>query len=91
MFPYLSPDVVQARYRAGDGFVDPRALTLGLLRASRASLHTSCRVVSLRELPYGGFDVGTDRGDIRAEQVVIAAGPFTAKLAALAGLISRWR
>lgn len=85
-FPYLSPDVVQARFRAGDGFVDPRALTLGLLRASRAPLHTSCRVVSLRHLPSGGFDVGTDRGDIRAEQVVIAAGPFTAKLAALAGV-----
>ncbi len=61
-FPYLSPEVVQARYRAGDGFVDPRALTLGLLRASGVPLHTSCRVVSLRDRPSGGFDVGTDQG-----------------------------
>ena len=86
MFPYLSRDVVQARYRAGDGFVDPRALTLGLLRASRAPVHTSCRVLSLRERPSGGFDVGTSHGAIRAEQVVIAAGPFTGKLASLAGV-----
>ena len=85
-FPYLSPEVVQARYRAGDGFVDPRALTLGLLRASEAPLHTSCRVVSLRDRPSGGFDVGTGQGLIRAEQVVIAAGPFSVNLAALTGV-----
>ncbi|MDE0710446.1 MAG: FAD-dependent oxidoreductase, partial [bacterium] len=80
-FPYLSGDVVSARYRADDGFADPRALTLGLLRASAAPLHVSCRVVSLGEAPSGGYDVGTSRGPIRAEQVVIAAGPFTAELA----------
>ena len=85
-FPYLSHEVVSARYRAGDGFADPRALALGLLRASGAPLHTSCRVVTLQESPAGGFQVGTGRGAIRAEQVVIAAGPFTGKLAALAGI-----
>jgi len=85
-FPYLSPEVVHARYRAGDGFVDPRALTLGLLQASGAPVHTSCRVVSLQDLPSGGFAIGTSRGSVRADQVVIAAGPFTAKLAALAGV-----
>lgn len=85
-FPYLSPDVVQARYRAGDGFVDPRALTLGLLRAAGTPLHTSCRVVSLREGPSGGFVVGADHGSFHADQVVLAAGPFTGKLAALAGV-----
>ena len=30
-FPYLSPEVIQARYRGADGFIEPRALTLGLL------------------------------------------------------------
>lgn len=85
-FPYLSPEVVHARYRAGDGFLDPRALTLGLLRASQAPLHTSCRVVSLRTLGSGGFEVKTDRGSVHADQVVIAAGPFSGKLAALLGV-----
>ncbi len=85
-FPYLSPEVVGARYRAGDGFVDPLAMTLGLLAASQAPLYTSCRVGSLREAASGGFRVGTNRGAIRADQVVIAAGPFTGKVAAMAGV-----
>ena len=85
-FPYLSPDVVSARYRADDGFADPRALTLGLLRASGAPVHTSCRVVSLAELPSGGFEVGTDQGSMHADQIVVAAGPFTARLASLLGV-----
>ena len=85
-FPYLSREVVSARYRADDGFADPRALTLGLLRASGAPVHTSCRVVSLAALPSGGFDVGTDRDSMRADQVVVAAGPFTAQLVAIAGV-----
>ena len=85
-FPYLSREVVHARYRAGDGFLDPRALTLGLLRASQAPLHTSCRVVSLRTLAAGGFEVATDRGAVHTDQVVIAAGPFSQKLAALLGV-----
>ena len=85
-FPYLSPEVVGARYRAGDGFVDPQAMTLGLLAASQAPLYTSCRVGSLREAAPGGFLVGTNRGAIRADQVVIAAGPFTGKVAAMAGV-----
>ncbi len=85
-FPYLSPEVVQARFRADDGFVDPRALTLGLLRASGAPVHTSCPVLSLRRRPSGGFEVGAGHGSIAAEQVVIAAGPFTGRLAALAGV-----
>ncbi|MCE2526933.1 MAG: FAD-binding oxidoreductase [Actinomycetia bacterium] len=85
-FSFLSPDVVQARYRAGDGFIDPRALTLGLLRASEAPLYTSCRVALLRERPSGGFDVDTNLGSMQADQVVIAAGPFTGKLAAQMGV-----
>ncbi len=85
-FSYLSPEVVHARYRAGDGFLDPCALTLGLLAASGAPLHTSCRVVSIRALASGGFDLGTNRGSIRAEQVVIAAGPFSGRLASWAGV-----
>jgi len=85
-FSYLSPDVLQVRYRAGDGFIDPRALTLGLLRASEAPLHTSCRVLTLHELPSGGFELDTNLGSIQADQVVIAAGPFSGKLAGLMGV-----
>ena len=36
-FPYLSPAVRQARYRAGDGWLDPTRLTLGYAIASQAA------------------------------------------------------
>lgn len=85
-FPYLSPDVIQARYRAGDGFVDPRALTLGLLRASGAPLYTSCRVLSLQARSAGGFVLETTLGPLEADRVVIAGGPFSGELAAMAGV-----
>src|SRR5918994_7697182 len=29
-WPYVGPDVVQARFRADDGFLDPKALTYGM-------------------------------------------------------------
>ncbi len=28
-FPFVGPDVLQARFRGGDGFLDPRQLALG--------------------------------------------------------------
>lgn len=85
-FSYLSGDVVQARYRADDGFIDPRALTLGLLSASNAPLHTSCRVSSVKALDSGGFRLETNQGPIQADQVVNAAGPFSGKLAGMVGV-----
>ena len=46
-FPYLSSDVVQARYRAGDGWLDPRKLTLGLARAAGATVVPNVTVTRL--------------------------------------------
>ena len=46
-FPFLGPDVVQARFRAGDGLIDPKALTLGLAAgacSAGASVLTGCGV-----------------------------------------------
>jgi len=85
-FPYLSPGIVQARFRAGDGWLDPKRLTLGYARASGA---TVCL-----ESPAIGFDVRdgrvvgvrTPRGDLSCAACVIAAGPFSGWVAALAGM-----
>lgn len=85
-FPYLSGEVVQARYRADDGFIEPCALTLGLLAASNAPLYTSCRVSSLEALGSGGFRLETEQGSIHADQVVNAAGPFSGKVAEMVGV-----
>jgi sarcosine oxidase, subunit beta len=84
--PYLSPDIIQARFRAGDGWLDPKRLTLGYARASGA-------LVCL-ETPAVGFElsgdrvvgVQTPRGSIACEHAVVASGPFGAPVAAMAGL-----
>jgi glycine/D-amino acid oxidase-like deaminating enzyme len=85
-FPYLAPEVLGARYRAGDGWLDPRRLLMGYALASQASfvLDTAVTGITLR----GGRVVGveTTRGAIATERAVIAAGPFSRDVAALAGL-----
>jgi sarcosine oxidase subunit beta len=85
-FPFLRQTVVQARFRIGDGFLDPKALTLGLAAASGAEIRTGCEVT--------GFETSGDRltailtrwGRIPAERAVIACGPFSGSLAACAGV-----
>jgi len=39
-FPYLAGDIVNARFRQGDGWLEPRRLALELARASRARFET---------------------------------------------------
>ena len=85
-FPYLGPNVLQARFRPGDGFLDPQQLTMGLLAASGAPVVVDCRVTGF-DLRDGRLAaVETSRGRIEAAQAVIAAGPFSGPVAALAGL-----
>ena len=84
-FPYLSPEIIQARFRAGDGWLDPKRLTLGYARASQATICLGT--------PAIGFDmhgdrvtgVRTPRGTIACEYAVVATGPFAAPVAAMAG------
>jgi sarcosine oxidase, subunit beta len=85
-FPFLAPEVVQARYRAADGLLDPKAITLGLAAASGADAVVGCEVVGFRL--RGGRVVGvrTTRGDVAAGAVVVAAGPFSGEVARLAGV-----
>jgi sarcosine oxidase, subunit beta len=87
-WPWLSPAVLGARYRAGDGWLDPRRLAIGYVRASHATVCTGLEVTSLRLTRDGSRirGVQTGRGEICADSVVIAAGPFSAQVAELAGL-----
>jgi len=85
-FPYLSPEIVQARFRAGDGWLDPKRLTFGYARSSRATI--------LLGTPATGFSLAGDRvvgvqtpsGAIACDSAVVATGPFAAPVAAMAGL-----
>jgi sarcosine oxidase subunit beta len=83
-FPYVGPDILGARYRAGDGWLDVRKLLMGYALASGATFAVETEVTGI--LVAGGRvrGVNTSRGEIAAESVVVAAGPFSRAVAALA-------
>ena len=87
-WPWLSPAVLGARYRGGDGWLDPKRLAIGYAVASRAAFCTGIEVTGFQPSDDGSRIVGveTSSGAISTDAVVIAAGPFTAQVAALAGL-----
>jgi sarcosine oxidase subunit beta len=85
-FPYVSPDVLAARYRAEDGFLDPKEITLGFAAASGAAVVTGCGVTGLRVEGGRLASVQTNRGEISTGRAVIAAGPFSGAVASLAGV-----
>ena len=85
-FPYVGASVVQARYRPGDGFLDPKALTMGLLSASHADIVVNCGVSGFRVHAGHLIGVETAHGFISTPAAIIAAGPFSGVLAATAGI-----
>jgi sarcosine oxidase subunit beta len=84
-FPYLAPEVLQARLRAADGLLDQRQLALGLLHASAAPIVTRCRVTGF-EVNGALTAVHTDRGTIATRHCIVAAGPMSGAVARLAGV-----
>ncbi|MGH2694479.1 MAG: NAD(P)/FAD-dependent oxidoreductase, partial [Actinomycetota bacterium] len=85
-WPWITSDVVQARWRAGDGFLDPKELTLGFAAASGASVAVGSAVVGLRVEGDRVVAVETSRGVVGCDAAVIAAGPFSGEVAAWAGI-----
>jgi sarcosine oxidase, subunit beta len=85
-FPFLDESVVSARYRAGDGFIDPKRLTYGYARASQATFVLDTDVTGLEVTGGRIAAVHTSRGTIATAAVVVAAGPFSGLVARLAGL-----
>jgi sarcosine oxidase subunit beta len=85
-FPYIGENVLQARFRRGDGFLDPKALTMGLAAGSGAGVVTDCTVTGFRIAGQRLRAVQTDRGEVSAEAAVIAAGPLSGLVALLAGV-----
>jgi sarcosine oxidase, subunit beta len=91
-FPYLAPEVVSARFRAGDGWLDPKRVTNGFAAGSGATfcLETGATGFERQRGPGGPGDrvkgVRTTRGTIWCDSVVVACGPFSGVVAGLAGL-----
>lgn len=80
-FPFLGPEVIQARFRSGDGLLDPKGLTLGLAAASGAAVVPRCVVMGFQVEGDRLTAVETSLGKVRTEAAVIAAGPFSGVVA----------
>jgi sarcosine oxidase subunit beta len=98
-WPWLSPNVLGARYRARDGWLDVKRLTAGYATAASnadripdaapggsATFVTDAAVTAITVAGDRVRGVETSAGPIAAGAVVVAAGPFLAEAAALAGV-----
>jgi sarcosine oxidase, subunit beta len=85
-FSFLAGDIVNARFRQGDGWLEPRRLALELARASGARFETGRPVTGFVRQGDRIRGVTTPTGEVAAETVVIAAGPLSGPLGTLAGV-----
>ena len=98
-WPWVSAGVLGARYRAADGWLDPKRLTAGFATAASnaeripdvvgggdATFVTRAGVTAIRVAGDRVRGLVTTRGDVATDRVVVAAGPFAAHVAAMAGV-----
>src|SRR6266851_3066751 len=74
------------RFRGGDGWLDPKRLTLGYARASGALICLETPAVGFAFDGERVTGVHTPRGVVSCGNVVVATGPFAGPVAAMAGL-----
>lgn len=86
--PYLAPRFLGAAFCPLEGQIDPLRGTAALLAlAKRAGARVAGGVgVTGIARDGAGFAVSTEAGTIRAGRVVVAAGPWSGRIAALAGV-----
>lgn len=81
LFPYLAPEVSAAAFRARDGWLASHELTYGFAKASGAMILLETEVTGF-ELAKGRLEaVATNRGRVATRRAVIAAGPYSGRLA----------
>jgi len=85
-FPYLSPQIVAARYRGGDGWLSVHEVLYGFVKGSQAEFLLQTAAIGIALDTEGVAAVETDRGTIETRRVVVAAGPFSRRVARLAGV-----
>lgn len=81
--------IVGGTWCARDGLVDPHGLLQGYITQARrlgVTLHTRAQATAIDTTDGGTYKVATPIGDFTAPAVVIAAGPWSAQVGALAGL-----
>lgn len=88
--PIFNPEAVLAvSHLYGDGYLDPSGVTHALAQGARqrgAHIARQTRVRALRATASGDWEVETDRGPVRAEVVVNAAGQWGREVGRMAGV-----
>jgi len=85
-FAYLAPAITAATFRAKDGWLSAHELTYGFARTSGARFFLETNVTNWLKQGARVVGVQTDRGEIRAQNVLLAAGPFSIPLARMLGI-----
>jgi len=87
--PYAEGEIAGGTFGARDGFIDPGGLASFFLReAARGGVAASysAEVNGIERRSSGDFEVATTAGTFEAPVVVDAAGPFSARVAAMLGV-----
>lgn len=85
-FPWVAERMTAATFRARDGWVSPYEVVHGLARAAGSDVHPGTEVLELLVERGRVTGVRTRDGVIATGRVVVAAGPFSRRLAATAGV-----
>jgi sarcosine oxidase subunit beta len=85
-FPFVSGPVTAATWRAKDGWLSAHEAAYGFAAASGAIQATGVTVTGFRRDEGRVLGVETSEGSVNAGAVVIAAGPYSARLAGLLGV-----
>lgn len=86
-FPYAAAEEITAgTFRQGDGWLSAHEACFGFVRASGASIRLNTVVTGFQIEAGRVLGVETDRGPLAAPVVVIAAGPYSGRVASLAGV-----
>jgi len=85
-FPFVSPRVAVGRFNQRDGWLAVHEMLWGFIKGGQADVYTETTVTAIERDDRGVEAVVTNRGTIKTRRVVIAAGPFAARVAALAGV-----
>lgn len=82
-FPFVTGEVTAATFRARDGWLSANEAAFGFVAASRATVAPGVAVTGFRRRGARVTGVETDAGPVDAGAVVLAAGPYARRLAAL--------
>ena len=89
IIPWIELDgVIAGAYTTGDGHADPSGITNALARGATnmgAKIQRHNRVVDIKLLPSGEWEVITEKGNVIAESVVNAAGCFARRVSQMVG------